>query len=95
MLEDFFKLINPGEVELNFRLDLYSKLEEYLKTPKNESILKCADLIKFSEATLMFAKSPAAKQELDGLIVLQIFNKHLTESMQDHLVESLKLELLF
>ncbi len=68
------------------RLEYYSKLNNYLINQK-KSNLKCYDLIKFFEATLMFLQSDKASEDIDGLIIVQIFIERMTHYMQFHLTE--------
>jgi hypothetical protein len=90
MLTEIADLVNPTNVinlESESQDDKLVRLSEYLRNRKPTD-LDCMDLIKFCEETLEFVKSKNAIQDLDALIVIQMFAKNLIDSFQLHLNQS-------
>jgi hypothetical protein len=92
MLAEFVNIVNPTgainlESESHDENDQLSRLNEYLKNQRPND-LNCADFIKFCEEILEFLNSKKAAQDVNALIVIQIFAKDLIHSIQFHFKES-------
>ena len=83
-LDDFMQ--DVVSKDSNTRLDIYYKLEEYLKN--DHSRLHCMDTIKFCDAILSWVNSSNFRISLNGLAIIQLLVQRLTEQLRTHAVES-------
>ena len=82
-LDDFLE--SAISKDSNVRLDIFARLEEYLRNEHNH--LHSSDLSKFCEAILSWINSSNFKISINGLTILQLLMQRLTEPMRNYSTE--------
>jgi hypothetical protein len=72
--------------DTNARLDIYSRLEEYLKNERTN--LHCMDMNQFCNAILAWIGSSNFKISINGLTIIQLLIQRLTEPLRNYSTES-------
>ena len=83
-LNDFMASVCSKDT--NVRLDIYYKLEEYLKS--DESRVDCVDMVKFCDAILAWVASSNFKISINGMTIVQLLVQRLTDDLKTHTTES-------
>ena len=88
ILDEFLKTVCSSDQEK--RLEYIKSIDDYLTNPNNnqDTNLNTYQLLKFCEATLLFLKSEKAKEDIDGLITIQLFIQSATDAIKTYLTES-------
>jgi CLIP-associating protein 1/2 len=71
--------------DTNARLDIYSRLEEYLKNEHTN--LHCMDMNQFCNAILAWISSSNFKISINGLTIIQLLIQRLTEPLRNYSTE--------
>jgi hypothetical protein len=79
--------------DTNARLDIYSRLEEYLKNEHTN--LHCMDMNQFCNAILAWISSSNFKISINGLTIIQLLIQRLTEPLRNYSTESMILFFVF
>jgi hypothetical protein len=83
-LDDFLPMVCSKDT--NQRLEVFGKLEDYLK---NENIhVKYTDLNKFCESILSWIDSSNFKVSINGLAIIQLLIQRLTDELRNYSAES-------
>jgi hypothetical protein len=77
----------------NAQLDIYSRLEEYLKNEHTD--LHCMHLNRFYNGILAWISSSNFKISINGLTIIQLLIQRLTEPLRNYSTESMILFFVF
>ncbi len=78
MLKNFMSVVCSDDVQRN---KAYKNLNDYLERNKENSNFEYNDLFKFCEVIMLFVQNENQEEQVDGLIVTQLFCQNLATQL--------------